>query len=417
MSVVTLRRQLDIEKSLFGYRYHADATLDAAFTDQLAQYLTGQGLGDIRELGFVREPISGTVYHVVCRDRGDAQECVNEPETLTQPGGWFVNKRSGAKLSRAMTDVSAICVPGPDPNSVNMEWRDCPRLPAPGDAIPLWVVNGPDRWVCTFHAAFTPDGLPYFLPQSYRAASSWSDFREALTFFFTVASFAVPGIGAVIGNAVFGAQIAATYPALVGVATNTLIQTALSGGDIEGAVTRAVASYAGGSFGDLLGSGLDAPLIGRLSGAAATAAITGGDIEQAVAVALLRAGATMQPEIPDQPAQGGPMDYGDFNSDPGVTVTEGGNYDYVFDMGGAYDYGVPQTMVDLSGDPMFGGGADVPPNVPPLSPSEGGSGGWNDILSTVSKTALTALQVYKAFESAGSPAPKSGLPSQTVNFS
>ena len=421
MSVETLRRQLDIEKSLFGYQYHADAALDAAFTDQLAQYLAGQGLGDIRELSFTRQPISGTVFRRVCYSRGDSDECVNEPVSVTQPGGWFVNNRSGAKLARAMTDVSVICEPGPDPNTVNMDWRDCPAVPGEGDAIPLWVVNGPDRWVCTFYVAFTPDGVAYFLPLSRRQSSSWTDFREALVFFFTVASFAVPGIGAVIGQAVFGAQLAAAYPALVSVATNTIIQTTLSGGDVESAVTRAVAAYAGGLAGGLVGSGVDSAVIGRLSGAATTAALTGGDIKSAVAVALLQAGATMQPSVPDQPAKGGPMDYGDFNSDTGGTVvTPGGEFDYVFAVGEGTDFGsinfdapFSDAPIDLSGDPMFGGGGyDVPANVPPPSPSDGGS--WNDALKMISTTALTALQVYKAYQSAGSPAPKSGLPAQTV---
>lgn len=402
-----IREQLEAEKRLFGYRYHSDASVDQAFTEGLEDALIAWGLTDIRELGFHSGTQTGTRYRSEVVERGDGYETLTIAEPVTYPVAWFFNRRTNARLSTATT-IDADCVSGMRDRGDAQEWFECPRVPGPDDAIPLWVVSGPDRWQCEMFAAFLPDGTPYFLPKPYRQQSSWQSFREALVFFFSVASFAVPGLGATIGVAVFGAQTAAAYPALVAVATQTALQAVLGGGDIESAVKRAVASYLSGGVGNMVGAGVDSALIGRLTGAATHAALTGGDIEQAVAIATLQYGASGA-VVFDEPAKGVAMDdYGDLNYTPVEPVGSVNPFDYVFDVGSG-------EMIDLSGDPYFSGGSDVPANVPPLSPVESGGTSWNSVLQTVSTTALTALQLYKAYQSAGAPAPKAGLPSQVVN--
>lgn len=454
-----VRAQLEAEKRLFGYRYHpSDAAIDAALTDDLARVINDMGIGDIRDIGLYTGHEAQAVYETVCRDRGDSQECVTEPREVSVPVAYFFNRRTNARLHTALVvgeqcrelESGRVC--------------DAPiPLPAPEGPAAFYTVRGPDRWVSPMDAGFTPGGIIYFIPNTYRETSSWQDFRGALTFFFAVASFAIPGLGAAIGQYVFGAQLAASYPALVSVATNTAFNAVLGGADIDDAVKRAVASYAGAGFGDIVGAQVDSSLIGKLTSAATTARLNGTDVQQAVLMASLQAGASGN-LLPTAPASVAPtiIDAGetmdefgtDFDAvnlfpdnvyaftggepafaDAGDFGVASGDGAYVFDsmgddaygafLGDALDFGA----YNEGGAPVFGGSGDFGAFDPSggdygVTPTGGGgvstppvSAGtdWDGILSTITKAALTAIQINKVYQATGSPAVKAPQPSQTVN--
>lgn len=442
-------RQLDAEKRLFGYRYHSDATIDAAFTSALAEAIALTGIDDIRNIGLYvgtekRTAVVDTITHP---SETDWYEPVFG--TVDVPVARYFNKLTNAKLQgTALPDVfGEVCEA-----RESQDYCQTFTVPPAEGPAPFTTVRGPDRWIAEISIAYTPGGFPYFLPKPYREQSSWQAFREALVFFFGVASFAIPGLGAAIGTYVFGAQIAAAYPALVAVATNAAFNAVLGGLDIEDAVKRAVASYAGAGIGDIVGAGLDSAVIGKLTGAATVAQLNGGDVQQAVAFAALQAGASgiMKPpasvpaslttsEAPKMDdatpfdsvdmfpgseymfdvgtpafassfdasifAGSGDTAYGASLADDGYGMnsaefgTAGQPADPVYTGPGAGDYGVFNT----------GGGA----NLPPAAPSDGFD--WDGVLATVSKAALTAIQINKAYQASGSPAPKVPQNSQVVN--
>lgn len=448
-----VRRQLDAEKRLFGYTYHPDPAVDAAFTAELARVINDMGIGDIRDIGLYTATTTRQETGIVdYREAGDSGTIpIYGMVTVPTVEGYFFNRRTNARLNTSLL-VGRVC-------RETESQTECVDYPAPDPAGPadFYTVRGPDRWVGVMRAAFTPDGIVFFLPYPYREQSSWQSFREALTFFFGVASFAIPGLGAAIGQYVFGAQVAANYPALVSIATQTAFNAVLGGADIETAVSRALANYAGGGIGDIVGAQFDSQLLGKLTSAATTARLNDADVQQAVSMALLQAGASGTIALPTTPAtvaptvtQGDAMEFDVDLFPTNVYEAQPASEPVFADAGSAADpYGAflpaafgdgdymfggldpfTSNMADFgdinqAGAPVFGGsdfgtfdpsGGDygVTPTVstPPIADS---GTDWDAILSTISKAALTAIQINKAYQSSGAPPIKVAPPSQTVN--
>lgn len=96
------------------------------------------------------------------------------------------------------------------------------------------------------------------------------------------------GLPAIIGEAVLGAELAASYPAAANAIGQVATRTVLTGGDVEGAVRSAATGFVGAEFGDFAGQAVDSPAIGAAAGAATTAALQGGDARAAALQALLQ---------------------------------------------------------------------------------------------------------------------------------
>lgn len=113
------------------------------------------------------------------------------------------------------------------------------------------------------------------------------------TLVFTALPLAGVNVGAMIGNAVLPASIAASYPALTAAIGNVALSTAMSGGDIKTAVRNVVSSQIGAGVGGLAEVAGSSELIGALAESATTAALRGDDIKSAVFQSALTTGVPM----------------------------------------------------------------------------------------------------------------------------
>lgn len=109
------------------------------------------------------------------------------------------------------------------------------------------------------------------------------------------------GIGSIINTAIFSSATVAAYPAATSAFSNFVLQTALTGGDIEAAARSAAASLTGAQFGDVVGTGLDSAQIGKVAAAATSAALQGGDVDKAVLRSLVDLGAQSMDDWIDTP--------------------------------------------------------------------------------------------------------------------
>jgi hypothetical protein len=437
--------QLRVEQQLFGYVYVTQRSdWNDLATQQLAASLFASGITDVRDLAFHRSTESTTVQRSVSFACGQDTCTELQSVPVTYEAGWFYNKRTNARID-GIANIVDYCEPGWRDAGDAQYWATCPTLPPPGAALQFRNFDLAERWKCDFLVQFVGDDqVAAFVPQVWRETSTWESLRSAIIFWFGAVSFIVPGLGAAIGGYVFGAAFAAAYPAIVSIATNVALNAALGGADIEHAVGRALASYAGAELGGFTGGQFDSDLVGKLTAATTTALLTNADVGQAVASALLRAGAsgtlsTGSPAIVSAPAptsgtamatnqddefgnvapSGGFVDYlgtpgdvtdvelaalgGSPNLDPGTGFDPGGQF---------VDFSTTPQAFDPSG--MDTGIPD--PNAPPLVTGNDGSGwSWDDALAKVTQLALTALQLNKAYQASQGRAPKAPSPSQTVN--
>lgn len=237
-----------------------------------------------------------------------------------------------------------------------------------------------------------------------------------------------------LGGAIMGPTAAAAYPAAANAIGQVAIGTALSGGDIEGAVKNAVLSYGGNFAGALAGStmsgltGLD--IIGKVASAATSAAVTGGSVENAIIGVAIQTGvqtvnnwdfeAISPIEFVFDPLPTNPNDWG-FNEVPDVNLSPfdplpGFNWpvindgtppgleplpDWEFTPGVPLDPTWELPPVDYS-PPAF----EVPiPTVPGFTgpaPAPVGSGGGN-WLQTITAAAMAAIQINAAYRASQNP--------------
>jgi len=255
--------------------------------------------------------------------------------------------------------------------------------------------------------------------------------------------------GSLVGNAIFGAEFAAAYPAVASAAGNAAIATVFNGGDIAVAAKGAALSIVGGQAGGIVGAQVQqytsSPLFAALASTVAQTAVTGGDIKTAAFSTILSQGGKML-AIDD----GGVIfDYPGFEG--GGIIDDG-----TFDNGGVYQFDpLPPLINDYdpttfdwgsgagdwwqggeSGDWGEGGGGyddsgynpgwdsplptDLPPyqyptTLPPIEPVPipdmgsqpfpTNSSAYNPqtIIQTVTAAAMAGLQLVAAFRNLNNP--------------
>lgn len=140
------------------------------------------------------------------------------------------------------------------------------------------------------------DGF-YFVPNWY-STSDASKVRDIFKAIASVAIFTVlplAGINAAsaLGGAIMG-PLAGTYPALTSAIGRVAISTALSGGNLKGALKMTALSLIGSQAGTLIGNAVadstKLELLGKVAEAGTRAALAGGDVKQAVGMTLLQNG-------------------------------------------------------------------------------------------------------------------------------
>jgi hypothetical protein len=98
------------------------------------------------------------------------------------------------------------------------------------------------------------------------------------------------GLPAIIGEAVLGAEVAASYPSAAKALGTVATKTVLTGGDVESAVRSAATGLVGSEFGVLVNRAVDSEVIGAATAAATTAALQGGDPRRAVLQSVATSG-------------------------------------------------------------------------------------------------------------------------------
>ena len=284
----------------------------------------------------------------------------------------------------------------------------------------------------TILCTFTRDGFPVFVAVKSTRGNSWNDALHALVFMASIAvAVAVPALGAQIGQAVLGAELAAQYPALASAIGNVAINTALSGGDVQSAVASAVSGGVGSLAGGFVATATDSALIGRVAGSATAAAVNGGNIANAALQSLAVNGvnslsqtASFQPAQPAvQPGNTMPVGdswasdpyadayadgsdnsyptfadtnpYGDFGGDPYYSST---SQNLATNTAGSMGYHDPVWSVDGSAE---GATVALPgANTPPAGPS-GVVASANG--ASITQLALTGLRLVTSWNQAGQP--------------
>jgi hypothetical protein len=151
----------------------------------------------------------------------------------------------------------------------------------------LPVANTADGQFTAWMEWIDPPGVPIVILRRRKQASL--NFMRGITFVggFLAVAAGLPGI---IGNAVLGAELAASYPALSTAIGQVATRTVLTGGDVEKAVSGAAASLVGAEFGGFVGEAVDSAAIGAGTAAATTAALQGGDPRRAVLQSVATSG-------------------------------------------------------------------------------------------------------------------------------
>lgn len=320
-------------------------------------------------------------------------------------------------------------------------------IPDPTDKLHqnlFYVWNAPD--ISTkyfFFLVFTNDGYPVFVCHSTYTGSDWRDVMGIVTFVVgSVVSFAFPALGATIGQAVMGAEAAATYPAIASAIGNACVQTVMSGGDIESAALGAIGSVAGVGVGGLVSSATDSTIIAQAASAATRAVISGGDPAQAVASSMISSGINhldtgsfFQPVEPITPAPitGDAMNLGDYASSDdfwsNLGTSDLGAADIIGDSEGIvssdYDFGIDANgniVADTMYDPStaaslpqqqaydFGTALNTATVAAPSGAVATGSDG-----AVLTNVALTALKLIGAYTAAGNQAPRTSSQTTKAN--
>ena len=242
--------------------------------------------------------------------------------------------------------------------------------------------------------------------------------------FFAFAALPLAGvsIGAQIGSAVVPSTFAAAYPGITAAIGNIALSAALNGGDIKQSIVNAATSGVAGQVGGLAELASSSEFVGNVTSAATYAAIQGNSIKDAVAMSLLRHGATGMDEFFSFSVDPSAYDAGfDFSQN----VDTGWN-DAAFDAAiqdpiFTFDVSLADTFqisdFTIASDSSFAldpvsfdpfalpvAASDPPPKVnsqtpPPNSPA------WNpvSIVNGITQSALAALSVVKAYRSLDTP--------------
>ena len=137
---------------------------------------------------------------------------------------------------------------------------------------------------------FTNTGLPVFSTQWYQTGF-FADLKPFLPILGIIT--AAIGLPLIVGDAILGSVGVAGSEALTTAVGRIAVNTALTGGDIGSALTKDIQRSAGGFVGDFAGTAVDSVDIGKIAGAAATAAISGKNPLNAATLAATTLGVKM----------------------------------------------------------------------------------------------------------------------------
>jgi hypothetical protein len=269
-----VRHQLAVLQRLFERPLDVDPGTNEWLTDQLAAHIFALSK-DVRDIGkFEKAPVQEYV-----KDEHTYNLVVVEPGT-----SHFYDKPS----NRAFVDMwdqreRLTCH---DCGSVEQAAMNAHLLPDVSDNIFFSVSNSRHYWLIAL--IFTAQGLPFFVAARYRQQTVSDALKELASLVFSAASFVVPGFGQAVAAAILPASFIAAFPGIAAFTSSTVVNTALSGGDVERAVASSLTSFVGAQVGSIVAGVTDAQALGRLAAAGVSASLRGGDIKQAVAMAALQ---------------------------------------------------------------------------------------------------------------------------------
>jgi len=190
------------------------------------------------------------------------QYLTTEPITLDLGVDYYLNKANGKRFDQSAGDV--------------------------------WESAYEGKGGVYYKVKFTSTGLPVFYTQHFE--TGWKAEIAPFLPFIAIVGAAV-GLPLLVGESILGAVGITVENSLISTTIgNVAVNSVLTGGDVGAALAKAAAGAAGGYVGDFAGTGVDSIEIGKIAGAAATAAIQGKDPKNAAALSALTLGISVMGE-------------------------------------------------------------------------------------------------------------------------
>jgi len=289
-----VERQIRAEKQALGISYSGGMSNDW-YTHDMAQKLATRGITDLQDFAAHHNemvlPIGtgvranqyedGTVKYIYLfaedmefpideskvktRDSIDPegnsvkQYLTTEPITLDLGVDYYFNKTNGKKFDQSAGDK--------------------------------WESAFEGKGGVYYKVKFTNTGLPVFYTQWFD--TGWKSEIAPFLPFIAIVGAAV-GLPLLVGDSILSAiGVGVENSAISATIGNVAVNSVLTGGDVGAALAKAAAGAAGGYVGDFAGTGVDSIELGKIAGAAATAAIQGKDPKNAAALSALTLGISM----------------------------------------------------------------------------------------------------------------------------
>ncbi len=293
-----VERQIRAEKQALGIKYSGGMS-DDWYTHDMAQKLATRGITDlqdfaahqnemvlpigtgVRALQFedgsfkytylfaedmefpIDESKVKTIDSIDQEGNSIKQYLTTEPITLDLGVDYFFNKNNGKRFDQSAGDI--------------------------------WESAYEGKGGVYYKVKFTNTGLPVFYTQHFE--TGWKAEIAPFLPFVAIVGAAV-GLPLLVGDSILGAiGVGVENSAISATIGNVAVNTVLTGGDIGSALAKAAAGSAGGYIGDFAGTGVDSVEVGKIAGAAATAAIQGKDPKNAAALTALTLGINMGDQI------------------------------------------------------------------------------------------------------------------------
>lgn len=297
-----VKRQLQAEKTALQFQYRG-AMGDEWLTNLLALKLVQNGIYDINDFARKNRVLNLPVdTPLVLEYNFDSQPTGRILYRWFEPDpGWGNRGKFEVAIDPAYVQWYAVGDESPRPwtnraLSLETEYRDYYYNKSTGRRLDLFSSFPED----TIYIDETGHGATYFLvkfpangPAIFYASlvvpeSWWQQVAPLLSIVAMALTYG--GAASWLGGTVLGADAAAAYPALANATGKLMISTVLSGGDVAQAATKFVSGFAGGYFGDVLGTGLDSAAIGTIADSVISTAIEGGDIRAAALQTIAQLG-------------------------------------------------------------------------------------------------------------------------------
>lgn len=244
--------------------------------------------------------------------------------------------------------------------------------------------------------------------------SSWVQFRDdALKPSLMVAAAFGAGafLASQIGGALVGPGFAAANPGITSALGQTVLQTAVNGGDlgqaIKGAAMGAAGGFVGAQAGGLASSLTDSKLLADVANAAVSAAVQGGDVQTAVVRSLASTGASSLSDLFTPSQEVATVDYFDpvYDAPADIDFAAAPNVPASANSWELIDWSQTppdaSTWTDWDFNP---GGLDPQAPVPATSgQSSGGGSGFDAAIVTLTNAAMAAIKINAAYQASQQP--------------